>query len=339
MPSLQFVSYAQNAEDVVLWRALGDVTGGTYVDVGAAHPRELSVTRALYERGWHGVDVEPVEQFVRLLEQDRPRDRVVQALMGREAGSAVLHRIAGTGLSTVVDAVAAGHARDGYPVEDVELPVRTLDELLDSELPGREIHLLKVDVEGAEADVLAGLDLRRRRPWVLVVEATAPLSTASTHEQWEPGLLAAGYLPCLFDGVSRFYVAQEHAELAPALSVPANALDLWISAEASRAQELEQEALEWRAEAVRQAAKLSRTRQLDDQLAVVAERWRVAVSDYDEAAWERGLLREEVEWLRGVAEQLRLRVAELEGSTSWRATAPLRRAASVRARLGGPSSS
>ena len=41
---MTFVSYAQNYEDVVLWRALRDVEGGFYVDVGAADPTE---TRSL----------------------------------------------------------------------------------------------------------------------------------------------------------------------------------------------------------------------------------------------------------------------------------------------------
>ena len=34
-----FQSFAQNFEDVILWRALGHVTNGRYVDVGAADPR------------------------------------------------------------------------------------------------------------------------------------------------------------------------------------------------------------------------------------------------------------------------------------------------------------
>ena len=35
---MTFVSYAQNGEDVVLWRALSHVENGFYVDVGAADP-------------------------------------------------------------------------------------------------------------------------------------------------------------------------------------------------------------------------------------------------------------------------------------------------------------
>jgi hypothetical protein len=48
---MTFTSYAQNFEDVTLWRALRDVEAGFYVDVGAWDPDLDSVTRAFSERG------------------------------------------------------------------------------------------------------------------------------------------------------------------------------------------------------------------------------------------------------------------------------------------------
>ena len=41
-----FISYAQHGEDVLLWRALSGVKNGFYIDVGAFHPINDSVTRA-----------------------------------------------------------------------------------------------------------------------------------------------------------------------------------------------------------------------------------------------------------------------------------------------------
>jgi len=40
---MTFISYAQNYEDVMLWRALKDVSNGFWFDVGAAHLRDLSM--------------------------------------------------------------------------------------------------------------------------------------------------------------------------------------------------------------------------------------------------------------------------------------------------------
>ena len=56
---MTFVSYAQNFEDVILWRALKHVKEGFYVDIGAQDPVINSVSLAFYEHGWRGVHVEP----------------------------------------------------------------------------------------------------------------------------------------------------------------------------------------------------------------------------------------------------------------------------------------
>ena len=44
---MPFISFAQNLEDVVLYRALKGITHGFYVDVGANSPDEQSVTSSL----------------------------------------------------------------------------------------------------------------------------------------------------------------------------------------------------------------------------------------------------------------------------------------------------
>ncbi len=72
--NMTFISYAQNYEDVMLWRALKDVSNGFWIDIGAAHPREYSVTRAFSERGWCGVNVEPEPGYAAELRAERPRD-------------------------------------------------------------------------------------------------------------------------------------------------------------------------------------------------------------------------------------------------------------------------
>jgi Methyltransferase FkbM domain len=85
-----------------------------------------------------------------------------------------------------------------------------------------EIHFLKIDVEGAERSVLEGCDFDRFRPWIVVVEATEPLTTVQSYEAGEPILVDAEY---------RFYLAREKAELKPALAFPADdymrATEIW----------------------------------------------------------------------------------------------------------------
>ena len=90
------------------------------------------------------------------------------------------------------------------------------------------IDFLKVDVEGGESDVLASIDLRRFRPLVIVVEAIEPLTHRLSHAGWEPRVLESGYVHAAFDGINRFYVAEERAELCESLGYPLTPLDNYL---------------------------------------------------------------------------------------------------------------
>ena len=74
MKQRPFVSYAQNFEDVMLHRALRHVTKGFYIDIGADHPTDLSVTKAFYERHWRGINVEPLASSHAHFVRERPGD-------------------------------------------------------------------------------------------------------------------------------------------------------------------------------------------------------------------------------------------------------------------------
>ena len=62
-------------------------------------------------------------------------------------------------------------------------PVAPLDDV-EASFDGRTIHVT-IDVAGRESDALAGLDLRRWRPWVLVVAATMSDRPEPAHRGWE----------------------------------------------------------------------------------------------------------------------------------------------------------
>src|ERR1700693_1107726 len=81
------ITYAQNFEDVRLWKALRDEPERFYVDVGAGHPVENSVTKLFSGRGWHGVNVEPGPNF-ELLEIDRAADFNLRAAVTAHDGVA-----------------------------------------------------------------------------------------------------------------------------------------------------------------------------------------------------------------------------------------------------------
>ena len=198
VPESPFVSYSQNREDVVLARALSHVDQGRYVDVGANDPVADSVTYAFYLRRWTGITVEPVPAWAQRQRELRPDDYLVEAaIVSEETETVTLHSIANTGLSTLVDEVGASHQNDGWDVEDIVVPAKRLDDVLhEAGWADLDIHFMVIDTEGAERAVLESFDLKRWRPWILVVEATKPQTTEPSHDAWEAIVTGRG-LPLL----------------------------------------------------------------------------------------------------------------------------------------------
>jgi FkbM family methyltransferase len=229
------------------------------VDVGANQPYDLSLTAALYELGWSGILVEADPDLADELRVARPRDAVVETIASNTEGALDFFRVPGTGLGTLDPAEAESARRRGFTVERTSIRAQRLDAILETSLePGADIHAMSIDVEGAEAVVIEGIDFVRFRPWVLCVEAVAPGSSTATHQAWEPSLLAHDYRFVAFDGVNRWYVAQEHADqpvgsdagapsgtsLADAIATPFHALDIgeygWSTEELSHLRQVSQ---------------------------------------------------------------------------------------------------
>jgi len=207
------LSYAQNLEDYHLSLAFAGQDSGTYIDVGAGHPVADNVSFWFYERGWQGVVVEPQPELAALYQRLRPRDLVVRGLVGRHCGEIDFHVVERLhGLSTTMQDVAQKAKAFGVGYQTVRMPVTTLARLCESHNLD-SIDFLKIDVEGAEGDVLFGGDWKRFRPKVIVAEAVTPMASVPSWQDWEPFLMAQGYRFVLFDTLNRFYVAEEHPEI------------------------------------------------------------------------------------------------------------------------------
>jgi FkbM family methyltransferase len=201
------LSYSQNLEDYHLSLAFGGQATGTYVDIGAGHPIADNVSFWFYERGWQGIIVEPQPELAALYERLRPRDVAVRGLVGSAAGEVDFHVVDRLhGLSTTREDVAQKARAFGVNYQTRRVPVMTLAQLCENHNLG-SIDFLKVDVEGAERDVLFGGDWQRFRPKVIVAEAISPMTSEPSWQEWEPFLLVQGYCFVLFDTLNRFYGA------------------------------------------------------------------------------------------------------------------------------------
>lgn len=329
---MSYISYAQNYEDVMLRRALRDVQGGFYIDVGAQDPINDSVTRTFYELGWHGINIEPVAGWHARLVEDRPHDVNLRLALGAAEGEVTLYEIPDTGLSTTEPAFADQHQRAGREAKASTVRVTTLDAVC-REHGVTTVHFLKIDVEGAERAVLEGFSFAIR-PWIVLVEATLPNSQEPAYAEWEPLLTRRGYRLVYQDGLNRFYLDEAHGERAAAFAAPPNVFDQFVRYPEWRAKvELQQaqdahrqlaathtQALEVTEDLRRSVAawiEVARTREshihvVEGRLRDSEQQARDALARYQEA--ERAALaeRHEAERERSRLEQIATRVPELE---------------------------
>jgi FkbM family methyltransferase len=221
---MRMISYAQNGEDVLLDRLFRDREEGFYIDVGACHPIHCSVTKHFYDRGWRGINIEPITAFAEMLRSWRPRDiNLNLGLSDQESELTFYEAPASLGMSTFSEAQAADLRRLGHELVERRVPVTTLRRICE-QYGDRPFDFLKIDAESHEREVIRGGDWERWRPRAVVVEATGA-------DSWEPLLLEAHYLFATFDGINRYYIREEDRSLLPKLRAPVNITDDFVTYE------------------------------------------------------------------------------------------------------------
>jgi FkbM family methyltransferase len=227
------ISYAQNFEDVVLARVFADAPCGFYVDVGANHPENDSLTKHFSDRGWHGINVEPGRYFADLA-ASRPRDVNLNVAVSNVPGPATFYEGASPGLASLSPEVPESMRFVVGERTTRIVPVRPLRDILAEHAADTSIDFLSIDVEGHERSVILSGDWRRFRPRVLVIEATLPGTSMPCHGEWEPLLLEADYRFVYFDGLNRFYVRGEDERVLRPRFGPPCVFDRFITAETAK---------------------------------------------------------------------------------------------------------
>lgn len=328
---MTLISHAPSFEDVLLWRALGQLAEGRYLDVGAADPLHDSVTAAFYQRGWRGINLEPAPALHARLCAARPADLNLAVAAGAAAGRTRLFELADAAQASTDEARALAWRAAGHEVLQREVECLTLDQVCERHDPG-PLHFVNLAVAGAAPAVLGGFDLARWRPWIVLVTAEQP-------EGWAAPLLAAGYGCAYRDGHKSYYVAAEHPALFDALALPPHPNDHYLLAEGHRlawpltqwqqrtasAEQQAQEARDWAAARARELEE--RALRAETALAELAALERAgadraaALDEQLQACQLRAAQAEQLaaEGLRAAAE-----LRGIYGSVAWRLAKPIR---------------
>jgi FkbM family methyltransferase len=177
---MSYFEFPKNCQIPDLSRFYEEVFGrcstGCFVEVGGYDGNNFSNTSGLADRGWRGIYIEPVPDFAKLCRGRHAcnkKVRVVEVAVSDYIGRGVIHL--GEALSTLLieqvdDYDKIGWARGLHLGHKVEVRVTNMDALLCELSVKKGFDVLVVDVEGAEREVFAKLDLERWRPKLVIAE-------------------------------------------------------------------------------------------------------------------------------------------------------------------------
>lgn len=202
--------FSQNREDLIIEGFFPDIKNGFYVDVGANHPFYHSVTKLFYDKGWHGINLEPNPMLLEQLQEHRPKDINLMLGIGDVPGKLnlrVYHSRDGLeGISTLSRKMQKEYSysknQDTEKHTDIEIDIVTLKQVFDEHKP-KHIHLLKIDVEGFEYEVLVSNVWDKYRPEMICIESNHII------KDWRPLLQKAKYQHVFNDGINDYYLAKE----------------------------------------------------------------------------------------------------------------------------------
>jgi FkbM family methyltransferase len=164
--------YSLFDEELIIRDFFQDRTEGFFLDVGCAWPMRASNTFYLEKHlGWKGIGIDALAGYAPGWKKERPNSRFFSYLVTDQSNLKQTFFMApNPGLSSTDRGLASGETfgADVEP-EEVEIETTTLDDLLDRE-GVTKIDLLSMDIEGHEPKALAGFDIERFQPELVVIE-------------------------------------------------------------------------------------------------------------------------------------------------------------------------
>lgn len=163
--------YTQNEEEKYIVDSVSGITNGRFLDIGAHNGKSFSSTRALFEKGWGGVYVEPAPDVLPSLrkntEEGSDRVTIIPCAVGTQSGVLPFYSSG----SDMVGSLSADHAKkwsSAVSFTEIQVPVITLEEL-ESQV-GNNFDFINLDVEGINWDIFCQFDWTRWRPKCVCIE-------------------------------------------------------------------------------------------------------------------------------------------------------------------------
>lgn len=205
-------SFAQQGEDLVLDRILFHILKidphipHTYVDIGAYHPINQSVTYLLYLRGWKGVAVDLSESTRQSFAKSRPRDIFFNVAVGSDDQNVVeVYKKTNLAGDSHPHNTKYPDNASNYSVDHISQ--KSINSIL-KESRFQTVTFLNLDVEGAELEILEALDFDQYDPAVIAVEIHGNKVEECLTSDIAKLLRSKGYI-CVASSVITFFFIKE----------------------------------------------------------------------------------------------------------------------------------
>lgn len=213
------LTYAQHGDDLIVL-AVFDAMGidcPSYLDVGAHHPYNISNTALLYARGSRGVNIEANPNLYQAFLTSRPEDTNLNVGVSPCASAPMTFYMIDkwSGRNTFDKQVAEDFvlAHPQFSItETMEVPVMTINDIVDRHCSGRFPDFLSIDVEGLDESIIRSIDFERGAPKVICAEVVTGGGGARNEAGLKQYLAGQGYFPLIRCGGNTVFVRNEYRE-------------------------------------------------------------------------------------------------------------------------------
>lgn len=163
-------TYSLFGEDLVALKFFKNKKKGFYVDIGCYHPTHINNTYLLYKKGWNGINIDVSQFSIDLFKFMRPDDLNYKCAVSETNKKVNLYYQKEHSQLTSINKLTAKKFIKGRLKKKI-INSYSLEEILSwGKYKDYEIDFLDVDVEGADLQVLKGLNFSKRKPKLICVE-------------------------------------------------------------------------------------------------------------------------------------------------------------------------
>ena len=199
---------------MIIASLLREVDKGFFMDIGCNHPIHENNTFKLYEAGWCGMGIDANPSFAEDWSSVRPKDVFLNRAITTERKRVEFSifqdsRLSSLDISTVERYKKRGLGNNTKTIDVEAITLDDLFKLIIEEYSVKEVHLLCVDIEGLDEQVILNTNFLATRPGLIVVECKNLSLLSLSCNKVVSHLINLNYAPISKTPLDMFFVARE----------------------------------------------------------------------------------------------------------------------------------